>query len=65
METNSYILTNIYRQQTDPTFAALLEEIRVGQCSIESLQQLNQQCLQQELTTGVHGVQATQILTHK
>lgn len=63
-ETNAFVLSTVYRQQTDPLFAAILEEIRLGRCTAEQLQELNDCCHGRQLPS-LHGIQATQILTHK
>lgn len=63
-ETNAFVLSTVYRQQTDPSFAAILEDIRLGRCSAEQLQELNDCCHGRQLP-ALHGIQATQILTHK
>lgn len=63
-ETNAFVLSTVYRQQTDPLFAAILEDIRLGRCTAEQLQELNDCCHGRQLPP-LHGIQATQILTHK
>lgn len=63
-ETNAFVLATVYRQQTDPSFAAILEDIRLGRCTAEQLQELNDCCYGRQLPS-LHGIQATQILTHK
>eukprot|EP01033_Poteriospumella_lacustris_P015754 gene15754-11279_t len=60
-ETNAFVLSTVYRQQTDPLFAAILEDIRL---TAEQLQELND-CCHGRLLPPLHGIQATQILTHK